>query len=503
MKKLLLSLCTLGAAMLLGQHLQAQQRFVNDVFTNVLKTANVEYDSNRILNLIPPNNPPIVTGKLYCDVYQPDGDTAAKRPVVVLLHTGSYLPAIVNRQTTGNKDDSTIVELAARFAKKGYVVVAMNYRLGWNPQTTIQEVATEQLLKATYRAIQDARNCIRYIRSNAATYKIDTAKIIVGGQGTGGYVALALGTIDKRAEIEANLKFLRGDASAMVNVDSLGDWNGLGGIPFFNYSGDSTVSGNAHMIFNFGGAMGDLAWLESSSLPVVGLQCVSDPFAPYNTGNVIVPTTGVTVIPNASGAGAVIPDANTKGVNTKINATVFTDPYSMRAMAASSNVKNLFPFVTPTPESAPWEWWDRTIMQAINFPSPGAGRVADSLSMLTNPNMSAAKAKAYVDTIVNFIAPRIAAQFDLAIFTGIKEVADYNNVVSVYPNPTKGFVNIELPVAIQSVSVVDITGKTIISAEEINNQQYSANLGGLNSGLYFVKVTAKDGKTAVKRIVVQ
>lgn len=306
-----------------------------------------------------------------------------------------------------------MVELANRFAKKGYVVVAMNYRLGWNPQTTNQEVATEQLLKATYRAIQDVRNCVRFMRKNATTYRIDTAKIIVGGQGTGGYVALGLAAVNKRSEIETNPKFLRGDFTPMVNVDTLGDWNGLGGVPFFNYGGEPELSGDVHMVFNFGGAMGDSTWMDKATLPIVSLHCIKDPFAPYRTGNVIVPTTGITVIPSASGGGAVVPYANSLGINNKINSRTYTDPISTRAAAFSGGVNNLYPFWTVTPEGSPWEWWDRAFVQSINFPSPGAGRQADSLSMLTNPFMSAARGRAYCDTIVGFVNPRIVAQFDL------------------------------------------------------------------------------------------
>lgn len=443
MKKLLLSALAFGAALLSGSELFAQ-RYVNDVFTNVLKTANIQYDSNRAINLIPPNNPPIVTVPLVCDIYQPAGDSLCKRPVIVLLHTGSYLPAIVNRQTTGNKDDSTVVEMAKRFAKKGYVVVAMNYRLGWNPQTMIQEQATEQLLKATYRAIQDARNCVRFIRRNAAVYGIDTAKIIVGGQGTGGYVAMGLAAIDKRSDIETNLKFQRGDFTPMVSVDTLGDWNGLGGVPFFNYGGEPNISGKVHMVFNIGGAMGDSTWMDAATLPMVGMHCVKDPFAPFRTGNVIVPTTGITVIPDASGAGSVIPYANTLGINAKINAKTYNDPYSVKAATMTGGVNNLYPFWTNSFESAPWEWWDRTIMQSINFPSAGAGRQADSLSMLTNPDMSAAKAKAYIDTIVGFVNPRIVAQFDLDVAGTIDPLAAGNLIspannaaITVYNDSTR------------------------------------------------------------------
>jgi acetyl esterase/lipase len=431
------------AMMFLGSNLFAQ-RYLDDVFSAVNKTTNVVYDSNRAVNIIPPNNPPIITQNLICDIYQPAGDSLCKRPVIILLHTGSYLPTLVNQQTTGSKNDSNVVEIANRFAKKGYVVVAMNYRLGWNPATTNQAAAAEQLIKATYRAIQDVRNCVRFMRKNAATYRVDTAKIIVGGQGTGGYVALGLAAVNKRSEIETNPKFLRGDFSPMVSVDTLGDWNGLGGNPFFNYSGEPELSGNVHMVFNFGGAMGDSTWMDNATLPIVSLHCLKDPFAPYRTGNVIVPTTGITVIPSASGAGSVIPFANSLGINNKINSKTYTDPISVRATALTGGVNNLYPFWTLTPEGSPWEWWDRAFVQSINFPSPGAGRIADSLSMLTNPFMSAARARAYCDTIVGFVNPRIVTQFDLDLPSAIDSISignllapASNTSITVYNDSTK------------------------------------------------------------------
>ncbi|MFA9212908.1 MAG: hypothetical protein ACEQSR_03575 [Candidatus Methylacidiphilales bacterium] len=418
MKKNLLNLFTVLALIATCMNANAQKkRYVDEVFANVLKTANIEYDSNRSINIFAPS-PPIVTSKLRCDIYQPEGDTAAKRPLIILASTGSYLPAIINQQPTGNKDDSSIVELANRLTKRGYVVMAVNYRLGWNPNAA-SAAATEQLIKATYRAIQDVRNAIRFMRVNAETYKIDTSRIVVGGQGTGGYVALGLAAVSSKNEIQGRLKFQRGDFTPMVNVDSLGDWNGIGGVSIpgigaLNYSGDPAVSGNAHMVFNYGGAMGDTTWMDNATLPIIGLHCPTDRFAPYRTGNVIVPTTGATVIESASGAGSVIPFANSLGINNKINGGVYNDPISTRALALTGGIKNLYPFVSSFPaEGSPWEWWDRPTVQGINFPSAGAGRNADSLAMLTNPFMSAARAKAYIDTIVQFISPRIAVQFNL------------------------------------------------------------------------------------------
>lgn len=507
MIKKLLSLTMMLSLVTLFTESKAQTRYVDEIFDNVMKTSNIEYDTNRSVNLlfgIVPGQQPIVTASLKCDVYQPDGDTASSRPVILLAHTGSYLPAIINRQPTGNKEDSTIVELATKLAKRGYVVVAFNYRLGWNPQTTDQEQATEQLLKATYRGMQDARNVVRYLSTVSDTYKLDMSKVVLGGQGTGGYIALAVATVDRRAEIESNIKFLRANATPMVNADTLGDWTGLGGNPFFNYGGDSAAGDDIHMVFNYGGAMGDSAWLEAANLPIVSMQCVSDPFAPYTTGNVIVPTTNLTVIPAASGAADVVARANRIGVNAKLNASLFEDDVTAIAEANANGEKHVFPFYTPTPEGAPWEWWDRAIVQSINVPTPGAGYLADSVAIITNPTMSAAKAKAYIDTIARFVAPRIAAQLDLADFSvGLNKVSSYNNLIQVFPNPAKGNVNFYLPVMMSTITLVDVMGREVATFNNINNKEFTANLSTIQSGIYFVNVTAADGKSAVKRLIVE
>lgn len=637
MKKQLLKIFLLSTFAIFYQQTFAQ-RYLSEIFASFTKTANIEYDTNRSLNLLYPTDPrPIITVGLKCDVYQPAGDTATKRPVVILVHTGSYLPSIINKQTTGNKEDSTIVEMCSRLAKRGFVAVAVDYRMGWNAASTIRDTATGDLLRATFRAMQDVRNCVRFLRNNAPIYKLDTSKIIVGGQGTGGYVALALGAVDKRSEMELP-KFLRSaDLSPMVNVDIMGDWNGLGGNPIFNYGGETNLSGNIHMIFNYGGALGDSSWLQSNSLPTVSLQTVSDPFAPIGIGNVVVPTTGVTVITNASGATTTIPKANALGINNKINSFTYSDPFSTRGMTITSGVKNLYPFYTSYPaESAPWEWWDHTVMNGITsvnvngFPVPASGHVADSLSMLTNPYMSAARAKAYIDTIVGFVTPRVYNQFDLNLpvaydtltpfrllslpnnstlnihndstasvsFTsqisntgrpslgainytwllsnstgnfstplgssvsssttltvtekalydilvannvnqnqtlsgkwtvkarigssnlwavdtfninltrsapvGLSNI-DLKNSVSIYPNPASSLIHIAAShqVMMSSIVLIDITGRTLITENNLNTNTFTIDNHNLKNGIYFITINSNDGRSVTKKIVIE
>ncbi|MES2691577.1 MAG: T9SS type A sorting domain-containing protein [Bacteroidota bacterium] len=640
MKKRLLKMLSASALLLTAATGFAQTPYISDVYS-FTKTPNIVYDSTRSYNLLNPATR--VSAKLTCDIYSPSGTGApaptAPKPLIIVAHTGSFIPALLNSQATGNKDDSTMVELCSRLAKRGFLVVAMNYRLGWNATTTQDSIATKQLLQATYRGIQDMRNCIRFMRKNATVYGVDTSKIIVGGQGTGGYIALALGSIDRKQEIENIAKFQDANFNPMVNINAMGDWMGLGGDPNEVVAGESDIAANAHMVFNFGGAMGDSSWLEANSLPLVSMQSVTDPFAPYKTGNVIVPPTGPTVIPSASGAGDIIPKANSLGVNNKINSKYLVDAYSLYARGKANGENNVFPFFTKTIfNSAPWEWWNETATVGRNFtffytqPIPANGKRADSLSMITNPDgHNPVIAKAYIDTVINFITPRIAVQLDLVAntndayktaynlttpsnnqltlikgvgsqtvnfnwdisnttgfgnltytvklvkreaanfntplatytttgkpgkavsydiintlleannyeiedtaylkwtveadlngtkkaasdtfnvswiygqVTGVKEVANVSQYLTVFPNPTSDVLNINMDVKAGNASaytLVDLTGRTLISGNATDNA-FSVRVDNVNPGLYFMHVTLKDGSIATKRVVIK
>ncbi|MGQ0803442.1 MAG: hypothetical protein ACT4PI_06225 [Actinomycetota bacterium] len=61
------------------------------------------------------------TQKLRLDVYEPAGDTAAARPLLVWLHWGGFIG--------GNKAEPPHPEYASRFARRGYVVAMVEYRV--------------------------------------------------------------------------------------------------------------------------------------------------------------------------------------------------------------------------------------------------------------------------------------------------------------------------------------------------------------------------------------
>ncbi len=92
---------------------------------------------------------------------------------------------------------------------------------------------------------------------------------------------------------------------------------------------------------------------------------------------------------------------------------------------------------------------------------------------------------------------------------GIDENVLYNANVVLYPNPTSGNVSIrsigDVFNAEAVVYVADISGRMIArtNANFSANSTIQLNTGDLTTGIYFVNIIGKDGKRAVKKLIVQ
>lgn len=487
MKKILLLMAVMAFGVIGSQ--AYGQRYLTEVFTGVDVTSNVAYSTNiTVLTGMP------AMDTILCDIYEPTGDTIGQRPVVIVSHTGSFLPPPVNGQCTGNKSDYAVVELCNLLAKRGYVAVAMNYRLGWNPVGT-QEERTGTLLNAAYRGIQDARTLVRFLRNDAANadnYGIDPDKIVVGGVGTGGYISLGCGYLDKYDEINLAKFIDPNTVKSYVDTSLSGDIEGKWNRPL-NVGNYTSYSSEVNMIFNMGGAVGDSSWINSGESPAVSFHCPNDPFAPYNFGAVIVPTTQQFVV-NVSGSEGVQQRANRLGLNDDFIFGSYSDPYTAAANASNNGLDGLFPFVRPTVESGPWEYFDSTMCPAMNVQA----------SLQTNPDMSMMKANAYLDSIVNYLAPRMVCVLGLP---GCLQSASTEPVLdqyaTVFPNPASDLLNIRTALpgnVLRSLEVVDLSGRSVARIEGLTGTEYALDAQSLTPGLYFVKITTTNGKVTKKVI---
>jgi acetyl esterase/lipase len=128
---------------------------------------------------------------LYMDVYQPLGDTASVRPLVILAHGGSFMH--------GTRHSERIPVICRELAMRGYVAVSIDYRLTRLLNMAAKRSAYTEIIKA----VADGRNSVRWFILDAAkgnTYRIDTRKIFFGGTSAGAILAEQLAYIDSAAE---------------------------------------------------------------------------------------------------------------------------------------------------------------------------------------------------------------------------------------------------------------------------------------------------------------
>ena len=131
---------------------------------------------------------------LHVRLFYPDNnkDTFTARPLIVIVHGGGFVEGDI--QSTKKKE--------IYFARKGFVVASVEYRLGWR-QDCVPGNDTS-LAYAIYRADQDINAAIRLLVKKATVYKIDTKRILLHGESAGALACLMDVFVDKR---EFNEKF--------------------------------------------------------------------------------------------------------------------------------------------------------------------------------------------------------------------------------------------------------------------------------------------------------
>lgn len=533
MRKKLLSLGIFACAFSV---MHAQTRYVDEIFTDgdIVKMSDQIYGLNW-QEFAPASigGPQLLPN--FMDVYMPSPavDTETNRPVIVYFHTGSFLPKGL-AGPVGEKTDSAAVEICKRFAKRGFVAISASYRVGWLANATDLDQRRGTNLLAVYKATQDARSVVRYLRRTVDQFGnplgVNQERIILMGQGSGGYITFAASTLDKYQEVAGFDKFQYEEPSSTglfgkpvsagdpyIDTAIAGDWWGFGGQVCF--TGDSTALGlprvdtscdgrnfvnhpgyssDFAMAINLGGALGDESWLEKGDPVMVSVHVIQDFFAPFVEGMVRVPIGQQFFnVVEVAGSYNAIKKASNLG-NLNVLDFDWNDPLSLAARNPAYNpfgIHHILPFDIPPPNPAapflvnsnPWDWWD---------PADPAG------ANETNPN-NVAQSKAYIDTIFDFVIPRIKRVLDVANLSSDFEDApmSVDRSVALFPNPTNDVLNIEVKGihnSIRNVEVMDITGKRIQLISGSNNSTAKISLGHLANGAYLVRIQTNAGTLTQK-----
>lgn len=147
--------------------------FVNQEFGSIQK---VELKYGR--DIAPPNLFGIDSLDLYLDLYYSADDTTEVRPVIILMHGGSFITEL------GNK--SGMEEIARLFAAKGFVALSIQYRTwsifgGGSP-------VEDNIIDVAVKAMLDLQSAIDFVVDENGKNdfpSVDVQNIIIGGGSAG------------------------------------------------------------------------------------------------------------------------------------------------------------------------------------------------------------------------------------------------------------------------------------------------------------------------------
>jgi acetyl esterase/lipase len=121
------------------------------------------------------------TQTLRLDLYEPAGDTAEQRPVVLMM-SGGFLNFIYKSYLFGAGE---------AYARAGYVVASIEYRV--RPEMDMSEFPEvfdeDELTAASLDAYDDALAATAWLRDHAAEHRLDTRALVAAGGSAGGSIA--------------------------------------------------------------------------------------------------------------------------------------------------------------------------------------------------------------------------------------------------------------------------------------------------------------------------
>lgn len=285
---LLLLLLGLASTPLFAQHC-GDGRYVSRLFEPQAET-DVVYGNAPELPVVYLSENITFDNDLAMDIYTPIGDTLQTRPCVILAYGGAYL--------FGSKEDEDIRSSCDSLARKGYVAVSIDYRMGLNV------LDANSTYRAMYRGAQDYSAAVRYIKEYASDLGVDTNYIFIGGVSAGGINALHMNYLDEDERHEST-----------YGGGLFGTWPDLGCLDCEgnNFAHSHQVRG----ILNLWGAMlSDDLMDAQEAVPQVSFHGTDDIIVPYVSG---VPFGASLLAPSVDGSFTIHENLDALGVANELN----------------------------------------------------------------------------------------------------------------------------------------------------------------------------------------
>ncbi|MDX2172683.1 MAG: carboxylesterase family protein [Bacteroidota bacterium] len=392
-------------------------------------------------------------------VYSPQGDLNTCRPLILWAHGGGF--------TGGSYLEQKTTDMMQQLARKGYVAVAMRYRLS-SPTTS----TTLQYQEAMIKGVQDMIAAIRFIRANANAFGIDTSQIFIGGSSAGAIIA------NHTAFMDLSEAF----ATALANQG--GSYN------------VTTLPTNTNVPYNVAGcvtqagAIWDLTFLNNETTPWGAVHNTTDPTVAYNTGGgsqqIFTQLQSQNVksflkTTYSPGLHTPFPATPTAPYVDTFNLASYNQLYAMLKHQGSASVTVNSNTLTAIPAGQNYQWY------LNNTAIPSATNVVYTATVSGN----------YFVQVKNCATCFSSSQSVSVtiVTTGIKKM-DLQNQILVYPSPCKDKIEFKNVKNIKSIEIVSICGKRIYSNTNINDN-YTVNTSLWEEGLYFAEIINEDNSRVI------
>lgn len=268
-----------------AQDICGQTRYLEETFSSVNESTGILFGNANPYGLINSQN-------LRLDIYEPTGDTLEKRPVIVHAFGGAFL--------IGTRNQPDIPNWGRQYARRGYIFVSIDYRTGFN-------IASQNsVIRAAYRSAQDFHAALRFLKDNAAQYRLDMDNLVLTGSSAGCFAALILAFMEESDRPAATF-------GIPLEPSDLGCFFCSGN----NNNNNERVDIKA--VINNWGAMLDTSFidLQANSLdnvPVISFHGDQDLIVPYDVGEPF----NLPIFPNVFGSKPIHQRLDNQGIYNQL-----------------------------------------------------------------------------------------------------------------------------------------------------------------------------------------
>ena len=505
------------------QHSFSQTRYIDEVFTDeqITVVSDVLYGVNMTVfpQIFVPTVDVPVPDSLKADIWMPDPsiDTVTERPIV-LMNASLILPQYII-SCGGDKGELQKRYVAGELAKRGYVVMVANTRVGANLFAPTSDQFLLSLGSWSQRQSIDMRTAARFIKKDIAengnSYGVNLDQfinwdVIIGGSGKSQ-------NADDFADFQTPNYFVLNENDSLVNFVNLEINGGLHGIePGMDPDGNVSNLVNHpeyfeqhpyDLVIGFQGGTTDTFGVEAGQPPFITYLNENHAGASTEINPVFVPATQTFCCNQFTGQ-VLQRQMDQKGNLDMWKGVEFTDPVANNravypADPSVGEIEGLIRLSGDPANTSPWIFWDTTLCTAVN-PEVNARDLDAWRGMTVEGGM------ARIDTIIRYWTPRACVLFgwdcpDAIVggTTSTENISVAANLLNISPNPSSGNFtfqsSVEFPM--ERIQIFNVSG-ALLYETQVENSQFTLNDIGLPRGMYLAKIRFEDG-IATKKIVVE